>query len=162
MGFIGLANRSLILIIGIAIVVVATGIYYVSTSSGPNGESVTPTEIVTSPKFMKGEELWMWIDSDNVYPYYVDCNEGSKSQMFTEGETLTTSQNADAAFNLTKTVFTLYQNYLCLNLTGENLQHFQNATMYQKYAIDELQDSDIQGYLDNMNLSHIEYSNIFL
>ena len=59
MGFIGLANRSLILIIGIAIVVVATGIYYVSTSSGPNGESVTPTEIVTSPKFMKGEELYV-------------------------------------------------------------------------------------------------------
>ena len=30
-----------------------------STSSGPNGEYVTPTEIVTSPKFMKGEELYV-------------------------------------------------------------------------------------------------------
>ncbi|TRO58849.1 hypothetical protein E2P64_03475 [Candidatus Bathyarchaeota archaeon] len=54
-----MGNRSLILIIGIAIVVVAAGIYYMSTSSGPNGESVTPTEIVTSPKFMKGEALYV-------------------------------------------------------------------------------------------------------
>ncbi len=56
--FIDLANRSLILIIGVAIVVVAAGIYYMSTSSGPNGESVTPSVIVTSPKSMKGEELY--------------------------------------------------------------------------------------------------------
>lgn len=56
--FIDLANRYLILIIGIAIVVVAAGICYMSTSSGPNGESATPAEIVTSPKSMKGEELY--------------------------------------------------------------------------------------------------------
>ena len=55
---IDLANRSLILIIGVAIVVVAAGIYYVSTSLGPIGESVTPSEIVTSQKSIKGEELY--------------------------------------------------------------------------------------------------------
>lgn len=55
---IDLANRSLILIIGVVIVVVAAGIYYVSTSSGPNGESVTPSEIVTPQKSIKGEELY--------------------------------------------------------------------------------------------------------
>ncbi len=56
--FIDLVNRSLLLIIGVIIVVVAAGIYYMSTSSEPNGESVTPSVIVTSPKSMKGEELY--------------------------------------------------------------------------------------------------------
>lgn len=56
--FIDLTNRSLILIIGVAIVVVAAGIYYVSASSGPNGESVNPSEVATSPKSIKGEELY--------------------------------------------------------------------------------------------------------
>ncbi len=56
--FIDLVNRSLLLIIGVIIVVVAAGIYYMSISSGPNVESVTPSEIVTSPKSIKGEELY--------------------------------------------------------------------------------------------------------
>jgi mono/diheme cytochrome c family protein len=46
------------LIIGVALIVVAAGIYFMSTSSGPNGELVTPSETVTSPKSIKGEELY--------------------------------------------------------------------------------------------------------
>ena len=56
--FIDLANRSLILVIGIVIVIVAAGIYYVSTSLGPNGESVTTSEVATSPMSAKGEEIY--------------------------------------------------------------------------------------------------------
>jgi mono/diheme cytochrome c family protein len=47
------------LIIGVAIIVVIAGIYFMSTSSGPNGELVTNSETVTSPKSIKGEKLYV-------------------------------------------------------------------------------------------------------
>jgi hypothetical protein len=53
-----LANRSLILISGVIIVVVAAGIYFISTSSEPNGKSVTQNEVATSPKLIQGEGLY--------------------------------------------------------------------------------------------------------
>ena len=56
--FTNLANRSLILIVGVVIVIAAAGIYFMSTSSEPNGGAVTPSEVVTSPKSVQGEALY--------------------------------------------------------------------------------------------------------
>ena len=126
----------------------------------PEDENDTKTDYIHS--FMTGEERWLWIDNENIYPYYVDCDEGSKSQMFTEANLLTEEETANYAQNITKNVFIEYQSYLGLNLTGDNLSHFIKATIYQKNATHELQNSDIQGYIDNMNLSYDEYSSIIL
>ena len=124
----------------------------------PEDENDTKDDYIIP--FMKGEERWLWIDNDNVEPWYVDCNEGSKSQMFIEGGDFATSQTVDDTMTLTRTVLPLYQTYLGQNLTGPNLLHFQNATGYQEDALQELQDSDIEGYIDAMNFSYQEYMSI--
>ena len=113
--------------------------------------------------FMKGEERWLWIDNDQVIPYYVDCNTGSKSQMFTETTVSADQTVISYAFTLTQIVFRDYQTYLGFNLTGENQGYFENATDYQKNAIFELTTyQDIDGYLHQMNLAYNEYLKIEL
>ncbi|MCK4416259.1 MAG: hypothetical protein KAU84_03815 [Thermoplasmatales archaeon] len=109
---------------------------------------------------MKGEERWLWIENENIYPYYVDCKTGSKSQMFYEGDIETDSFTADYTFLLTQLVFHQYEQYLGANLTGENLGHFQNATIFHNNAISAFQHSNIQVYIDNMNLAYDEYLSI--
>ncbi|MCK5258222.1 MAG: transglutaminase domain-containing protein, partial [Thermoplasmatales archaeon] len=76
----------------------------------PVDEDNTKTDYIFS--LMKGEERWMWIDNENVYPYYVDCNEGSKSKMFSENEVTTDSFTADYTFLLTQLVFHQYEQCL--------------------------------------------------
>jgi hypothetical protein len=111
--------------------------------------------------FMKGEERWLWIDTDHVTPYYVDCDTGSKSQMFTEANVATDTLIASYAFVLTQMVFRYYQAYLGMNLTSENLLRFENATSYQKQAILALTHSqDIDGYLMSLNMAYTEYLEI--
>lgn len=111
--------------------------------------------------FMKGEERWLWIDTDRVTPYYVDCDTGSKSQMFTEVNVVIDTLSASYAFVLTRMVFRYYQEYLGMNLTGENLLRYENATSYQKQAILALTHSqDIDGYLMFLNRAYSEYLEI--
>jgi hypothetical protein len=113
--------------------------------------------------FMKGEERWLWIDTDHVAPYYIDCNRGSKSQMFTESTVSADDTVISYAFALTRIVFRNYQTYLGMNLTGENQGYFEDATEYQKNAIFELTTfEDIEGYLDFMNLAYNQYLKIQL
>ena len=69
----------------------------------PEDEENTKTDYIF--RFMKGEERWLWIENENVQPYYVDCKTGSKSKMFYEGEVETDSFTADYAFLLTQLVF---------------------------------------------------------
>jgi len=111
-------------------------------------------------RFMKGEERWLWIDTNSVSPYYVDCNKGSKSQMFSEAVVSIDPLTADFAFVLTERVFRLYQSYLGVNLIDENLYHFQNATMYQKEAIITLKANNIEGYISLFNRAYDEYKEI--
>jgi len=127
----------------------------------PEDEDDTKTDYIFP--LMKGEECWLWIDNENVFPYYVDCKKGSKSQMFSESEVTTDSFTADYAFFLTQMVFHQYQQYLGMNLTGENLEHFQNAVSYQKQAIDELIDSgDPDEYIYFIDKAYDEYKEIDL
>ena len=110
---------------------------------------------------MKGEERWLWIDNNNVSPYYVDCKSGSKSQMFSEAVVSIDPLTVDYAFVLTQMAFRLYQKYLGENLTDENLQYFQNAVAYQKQAILSFKQSqDPDGYLYYMNRAYNEYEKI--
>jgi hypothetical protein len=111
--------------------------------------------------FMKGEERWLWIDTNAVSPYYVDCIQGSKSQMFTESNLTTEQVTASYAFVLSEVVFNEYQKYLGSNLTDENQLHYSNATLYQKQAILALKQSqDIETYLLYFNMAYDEYQQI--
>ena len=110
---------------------------------------------------MTGIERWIWIDNDNVIPYYKDLNEGSKVNMFPEQSLLTDSVTTQLIFSLTEMILMLYEQYLGSNLNGENLQHFQNAVSYQKQAILELKQSqDPDEYLSRMILAYTEYQQI--
>jgi Transglutaminase-like superfamily len=109
---------------------------------------------------MKGEERWLWIDNNNVFPFYVDCKSGSKSQMFSEAVVAIDPLTADYAFVLTQIVFRLYQKYLGENLTDENLHHFDNASLYQKNAISAMKANNSDGYISFLNRAYEEYKEI--
>jgi len=127
----------------------------------PEDEDNTKTDYIFP--YMKGEERWLWIDNEYVSPYYVDCDAGSKSQMFSESEVTTDSFTADYAFLLTQMVFHQYQQYLGKNLTGENQQHFENATIYEKQAIEKLiETDDVNDYIYYMDSAFDEYKEIEL
>jgi len=112
-------------------------------------------------RFMKGEERWLWIDTDAAFPYYIDCDSGSKSQMFTESQVLTDQMTASYAFVLSQIVFRSYQGFLGVTLTGENQLHYNNAILYQKQAILAFQQSqDLDGYLTSLNFAYNEYQQI--
>ncbi len=125
----------------------------------PEDEEDTKTDYIFP--LMKGEERWIWIDAENVYPYYVDCDEGSKSQMFNESEITADSFTADYAFFRTQNVFRQYEKYLKMNLTGENLGHLQDAISFQKQATSELQENDdINEYIYFIDKAYDEYKDI--
>lgn len=125
----------------------------------PEDEEDTKTDYIFP--LMKGEERWIWINTENVYPYYVDCDEGSKSQMFNESEITTDSFTADYAFFRTHNVFHQYEKYLKMNLTGENLGHLQDAISYQKQATSKLQENDdIDEYIYFIDKAYDEYKDI--
>jgi hypothetical protein len=111
--------------------------------------------------FMTGEERWLWIDNPHVSPYYSDLKSGSKSQMFSETNVSVDQLTANYAFILTQIVFHQYQKYLGMNLTDENLLHFQNASMYQQDAIIAMKGHDTGGYISFLNKASDEYKKIF-
>jgi hypothetical protein len=112
--------------------------------------------------FMKGEERWLWIDTNDVAPYYVDCKKGSKAQMFSEAVVSPDQLTANYAFVLTQRVFRQYQKNLGVNLTDGNLHHFQNATMLQKNAIAALKANNTEGYITFLQDAYDEFLEIQL
>ena len=110
---------------------------------------------------MKGEERWLWIEDEHVAPYYLDCDNGSKSQMFSEAVTSTDELTTDYAFVLTQVVFSYYQRYLGVDLIGDDLHHYQNATQNQTYAMQTLiQSQDINPYIHHMDIALEEFQQI--
>ncbi len=127
----------------------------------PEDEDDTKADYILP--YMRGEERWLWIDTEDVYPYFVDCDHGSKSQMFSESEIMTDSYKVDYSFLLTQIVFHQYEQYLGMNLTGENQAHFENATMYQKQAMGELiETEELNDYIYYMDSAFDEYKEIEL
>ena len=107
----------------------------------PWDENNTRTDYIF--KRMNAIENWFWIDHEAVTPVYIDCDEGSKCNMVNKHEILTDEFTAGYAMYLTKMVFHQYQQYLGMNLSGNNLLHFQNATEYQKQAISKFLSNDL-------------------
>ncbi len=125
----------------------------------PSDEEDTKTDYIIPT--MKGEERWMWFSTNKVYPYYVDCKQGSKSQMFEENILNVDAFVADNTIFNTELVFHQYQKFLDLNLSGENLDYFIKAIKYQKQALTELSSSDdVFDYLFYLDKAYDEYKNI--
>jgi transglutaminase-like putative cysteine protease len=111
--------------------------------------------------FMRGEERWIWIDTEHVQPYYVDCDEASKSQMFTETIVSVKLFAADYAFFRTQNVFTQYQKYLGDTLSVTNQQHLDNAIDFQLQACYALVETDdINEYVYYIEKAFDEYKKI--
>ena len=127
----------------------------------PEDENNTQTDFIY-PK-MKGIERWFWINNQNVKPYYEkEFVNGSKTRMFNEAEVFTDIITGEEAFALTKEVFHQYQYYQGMNLTNENMEHFQNATTNQFNAINELKISNVTQYIFFINKAINEYSAIVI
>ena len=111
--------------------------------------------------FMKGEERWIWIDTESVNPYYVDCKEGSKSQMFMETSVSAKSFASDYTFFRTQNVFSQYKKFLGQNLSPENQKHVQNAIDFQVKACNALvETNDLNEYVYFIEKAYDEYKSI--
>jgi hypothetical protein len=127
----------------------------------PEDENDTQADFLY-PK-MKGLEKWFWINNQNVKPYYEkDFINGSKTTMFNENEVFANIVSGEEAIAITKEVFRMYQIYLGMNLTYENMQHYQNATSYQFEAINEIKIGNDLQYISLMNLAFEEYNKIVI
>jgi len=127
----------------------------------PEDENNTQTDFLF-PK-MKGLERWFWIDNQNVKPYYEKTfTNGSKMTMFKENEVFIDTISGGQAIEVTKEVFHKFQYYLGMNLTDENLEHFQNATAYQFDAINELKTGNVLFYISFMNMAIEEFNEIVI
>ncbi len=124
----------------------------------PEDEEDTKRDYVYST--MRGEERWIWIDNEYIKPVYIDCNEGSKSQMFYEGNIEIDEFTADYAFLQAHLVYYQYEKYLGKDLSVHNQEYFQNALEYQTSALQEFSQSNIQAYIENMYLAYQEYLKI--
>ena len=126
----------------------------------PEDEDDTKTDYIFPT--MKGEERWLWIDNQNIKPFYVDCKEGSsRSNMSNENNFTTDAFTSDYIFLLTKTVFHQYEKYLKENLTDNNLDHFQKGFKFQQQAVIHLSKSnDYYEYIFLMDKAYDEYKKI--
>jgi transglutaminase-like putative cysteine protease len=125
----------------------------------PEDEDDTKTDYIFP--LMTFEERWLWIDSPLVNPYYIDCDQGSKSRMFQESIITTDPFTADYAHFLTRFAFHYYEDFLGMNLTGQAQYHYQNATKlhYQAlYAFQYIQ--DINEYIIQISKAIDEYKQI--
>ena len=127
----------------------------------PSDEDDTKKDYIIP--FMKGEEKWIWINNENINPYYIDCNEGSKSQMFIEGKITSSSFTVDNAFFKAQSVFHQYQKFLGKNLNQEDIEHLNNAVTYQKLGINEfIENEDIFEFIYFFDKAYDEYKQIHI
>lgn len=125
----------------------------------PEDEDDTKTDYIFP--LMTNEERWLWIDTPNVTPYYVDCDSGSKSRMFEESIITTDPFTADYAHFLTRFAFSYYETYLGRNLTGAGLNHYINATTYHHQALLTFQKmKDINQFIIEISQAIDEYKQI--
>ncbi len=128
----------------------------------PEDENNTQTDFIY-PK-MKYIERWLWIDTENVTPYYVNLKEGSRIKTFEDKKIAVDSVYTGHVMNLTRDVYNQFQYYQGMNLTGENKGYFENATNYQMDAINGLKEpmNPLFNYYFNMGSAHEEYNKIMI
>ncbi len=98
---------------------------------------------------MSGEERWLWIDSEDVVPYYVDCSYGSsRSQMFSELVLSVNRSEADELLNLSRDVFGLYEVLLGRNLNAAQHAFFDSGLYYMQLGLESLlEDEDVDLFM---------------
>lgn len=113
---------------------------------------------------MKSLERWMWIDNENIRPYYNKLKEGStRIKSFAENAVNIDLNIANETINLTKIFFNKYQQLLNFNMTGENLINFKIGTNYIENAISELSSSDDAfGYIYYINKANNVFDSIII
>lgn len=110
---------------------------------------------------MKSLEKWIWIDNENIKPYYKDCKEGSKIKSFAENAMTIDLNIVNDTVKKTQSVFNNFQYYLKKDLKGNNLEYFKNAQSYISKAISELKKSDDAfGYIYYMDYALTEFNKI--
>lgn len=111
--------------------------------------------------FMKGEERWIWIDTKDVEPFYVDCDEGSKSQMFTETKIDAPTFAAEYTFFRTQNVFSQYEKFLGKTLPIQDRLHVDKAKGFQLDACTALVETgDINEFVYYIEKAFDEYKAI--
>jgi hypothetical protein len=112
-------------------------------------------------RFMKGLERWMWIDTDTVHPNYVDCNIGSKSQMFTEAVLDIPIFAADYTFFRVQNVFSQYEKFINYNLSSSDKIFLNNAINNQITACKRLvETNDINEFVFFIEKAYDDYKQI--
>jgi hypothetical protein len=111
--------------------------------------------------FMSGEERWIWVSDNKIEPYYVNCDNGSKSQMFTEMMVSIKPFAADYAFFRTQNMFHQYERFLGTDLPSIHQQYVNNAIQYQKEAVTSfVKTEDINSYIYYIEKAYDEYKSI--
>ena len=100
-----------------------------------------------------GMEPYLWLDDNSLgvhtYPYTTG---------YIKKEYETDIVTADFMLNLTKKIYEQHSKYIGTNLIGDDLIHYDAAISAQQNAINCFKQSQIQGYIDNMNIAFDEYS----
>jgi hypothetical protein len=112
-----------------------------------------------------GMHRWFWIDDEDIEYFYYKPSEGYNSMMQCreENNILTDYNIANEVFQKTREIYYLYEFYQQIDLVGDNLIYYQNATSYQKDAIFELSVSDnLNDYLFYLEKAEEEYNKIIL
>jgi len=106
-----------------------------------------------------GCEPWYWLDNTDILVWW-NCDEASGTQGWIEKEVITNEYLADLSFNYTRDVYELHTRYFGMNLSGEQMIHYNNAVCAQHNAIDCLHQSNVDGYLENITIAYDEYNQI--
>jgi transglutaminase-like putative cysteine protease len=127
----------------------------------PDDENDTQADFIYQR--MKSLERWLWIDNENIKPYYKDCKEGSKIKSFDENSVTVDLNVANETIDLTSIVFNKYQQFLNANLTDQNLADFETGKQHIENAISELGSSnDAFGYIYYLNKANDEFDSIII
>jgi hypothetical protein len=110
-------------------------------------------------KYYGGCEQWFWTESKNIRLFWNHSGSGTRSWF--NNNITTDKETANQVFNITQKVYTMFTKYAGLNLTGENQQHFYNATLAQKNSIQQFMQLDVNGYLENITLAYDQYNEIY-
>jgi len=98
---------------------------------------------------MSGEERWVWLDSENVAPYYLDCSYGSsRSQMFSKNVLVRSQSDVEEMFNLSSNVFGMYEELLGRDLNAAQYAFFDSGLAYMQLGLSALiEDDDVALFL---------------
>lgn len=105
-----------------------------------------------------GCEQWFWTESKSIRLFWTHNGSGTRSWF--NNNLTTDKETANEAFNTTQKVYNMFTKYAGFNFTGENQQHFENATIAQKNAVECFKQEDMTGYNTNISFAFDKYQQI--